>query len=96
MSQIMTKMQWLADDATGIIDDREDLVVAALMWPTYAETLLFSQLFTIQYGVSPGAFVLTFMSPSSDEGPLSMVVNHIKDLRLRNATTHAGHIIDRP
>jgi len=85
---LVNLIRWLGEDAQGTLNDREDLVMAACMRPTYAELLLFTGMFSERYAISPGAYISTFMDPGSDAAPLAAIVAHVYRLRDRQAAEH--------
>lgn len=84
---VQRMVTWL-EEAKGLVNDREELVLAACMRPTYAELVYFTELFVQRWGLSPGAWISTFMTPGSDASTLSAIVAHVERLRQVNATSH--------
>lgn len=67
-------------------DDDERAAVGAVMRGTYPEQLLFGDLFKVTKGTTVGAFLRSFMSPSSDPEWLGAIVHHIEKLRADHVT----------
>lgn len=67
-------------------DDNEREAVGAVMRATYPEQLLFGDLFKVTKGTTVGAFLRSFMSPSSDAEWLGAIVRHVEKLRADHVT----------
>lgn len=78
--QVQQAVDLLAQ-AHDILDDDERDVLEACMRPTYPELLLFTSMFSAQEGISPGAFMRTFMDPDDDTSILAEITRHVHRIR---------------
>lgn len=78
----------LLQGAPGAFNDSERDTLAACMRPTYPELLLFAATFTVEEGLSPGAFILDYMDPEDDTPTMAAIVRHVKKLRKAAADAH--------